>query len=339
MAVIVNDIGEVNIDAGLIEKGGRVAQSDTDVVPLTNGCICCTLKIDLVKQVVQLAQSGRFDYILIEASGVCEPIPIAQTITMLNTALEHKRLPQICHLDNIIAVADTLRLAQEFHCGEHFLDRDSTEENIESLLIQQLEFCNTVIMNKTETVSKEECGKVKTVIHALSPEAVIVETSYGKVNVDQVLDAERFSYEKACASAGWMKALEYPEEEKPETLEYGIGTFVYYQRRPFDKGNFQKLIKNWPEDVIRTKGFLWFQQEPNNAYLFEQAGTQTSLSEDGQWIAAAPDHKRKRLLAENPELCRDWDNVYGDRMVKLVLIGQGMDPEKLSGVLDACLSK
>ena len=337
VAVIVNDIGMVNIDADLIAKGGYVKQEDNNLIPLTNGCICCTLKLDLVRQLAELARSGKVDYIMIEASGVCEPIPIAQTITMMSMALENKNLPQICHLDNIIAVADTLRLAREFGCGEHFLEGTADDEDIESLLIQQLEFCNTVIMNKTETVSDEERKRVRAVIHALSPEAVILETIYGEAELSQLLDVKRFNYEKACMSAGWIEALNNPEEKEPETLEYGIDTFVYDRRRPLVREKFEELLKTWPSEVIRAKGFLWLKEEPDKVFVFEQAGMQASMSEEGIWIAAAPREEQKQFLKENPEIQKTWDDDYGDRMVKLVFIGRNMNREAICQRLDSCL--
>ena len=339
VAVIVNDIGTVNIDADLITQDGYVNEADNSLVPLTNGCICCTLKFDLVRQLAELARSGRVDYILIEASGVCEPIPIAQTVTMMNMALQKKHLPPICHLDNIIVVADTMRLAHEFGCGEYFLDGTADEDDIESLLIQQLEFCNTVVMNKAEMVSEEEKNRVRAVIHALSPEAVIIETSFGKADLSQLLDVKRFDYEKACMSAGWIEALNEPEEKEPETLEYGIDTFVYYRRAPLVREKFEELLKTWPDGIIRTKGFVWLQKEPDTVYVFEQAGIQASMSEAGIWIAAAPAAEQKQALAQNPEIRESWDTACGDRMVKLVFIGQDMDKDKICRLLDSCLGK
>ncbi|MDO4293006.1 MAG: GTP-binding protein [Eubacteriales bacterium] len=339
VAVIVNDIGTVNIDAELITQGGYVKEADNSLIPLTNGCICCTLKLDLVRQLAELARSGRVDYIMIEASGVCEPIPIAQTVTMMSMALKNKGLPPICHLDNVIVVADTLRLVHEFGCGEYFLDGTADEEDIESLLIQQLEFCNTVVMNKVEMVSVEEKNRVRAVIHALSPEAVILETSFGKAELSQLLEVKRFDYEKACMSAGWIEALDNPEEKEPETLEYGIDTFVYYRRKPLVREKFEKLLKTWPSGVIRTKGFLWLEKEPDQVYVFEQAGIQASMSEDGTWIASAPAEEQKQFLAKDPEIRKNWDTTYGDRMVKLVFIGRDMDKEKICRLLDSCLGK
>ena len=317
-AVLVNDIGTINIDASLIAKGGYVRQEDHNLIPLTNGCICCTLKLDLVRQLADLALSGKVDYIMIEASGVCEPIPIAQTITMMNLALENKSLSPLCRLDNIIMVADTLRLVHEFGCGERFLDGTAGEEDIESLLIQQLEFCSTVIMNKVEMVTGDERKRVRAVIHALSPEAVILETSFGEAELSQLLDVKRFDYEKACMSAGWIEALNHPEEKEPETLEYGIDTFVYYRRKPIVWEKFEELLKTWPMGVIRTKGFLWLEKEPDKVYVFEQAGVQAGLRENGIWIAASSPSEQKQALAQNPEIQRDWDADYGDRMVKLL---------------------
>lgn len=341
VAVIVNDIGEVNIDARLIAEGGKIISEDSgDVVPLSNGCICCTLKADLMQQLAQLADSGKFDYILIEASGICEPLPIAQTIAMLNQGLERGDEPDLCRLDNIITVADTLRLAQEFDCGEKMLQEDIDEEDIEALLIQQLEFCNTIIMNKADMVSEEERRRVRAVIRALAPEARIIETNYGKVDLKDILGTQLFDFEKAVTSAGWIEALENPEEkEEGEALEYGIETFVYFRRRPFAHDKLRDLVNSWPRNIIRCKGFLWFAEDPETAYIFEQAGSQMELTDDGLWVAAEDVETRKEILAANPELLSEWDDEYGDRMIRLVFIGQELDKQALTARLDECLGE
>lgn len=341
VAVIVNDIGEVNIDARLIAEGGKIVSEDSgDVVPLSNGCICCTLKADLMQQLAQLADSGKFDYILIEASGICEPLPIAQTIAMLNQGLERGDEPDLCRLDNIITVADTLRLAQEFDCGEKMLQEDIDEEDIEALLIQQLEFCNTIIMNKADMVGEEERRRVRAVIRALAPEAKIIETNYGKVDLKDILGTRLFDFEKAVTSAGWIEALENPEEEEEgEALEYGIETFVYFRRRPFAHDKLRDLVNSWPRNIIRCKGFLWFAEDPESAYIFEQAGSQMELTDDGLWVAAEDVETRKEILAANPELLSEWDDEYGDRMIRLVFIGQELDKQALIARLDECLGE
>lgn len=341
VAVIVNDIGEVNVDANLIEKGGKVEEKDENLVPLSNGCICCTLKTDLIKQIASIIQKGKFDYILIEASGICEPIPIAQTITMLDGSGRDAGLPAICRLDNIVAVVDTARLATEFGCGDDLVDNDDLDDDdIENLLIQQIEFCNTIILNKVELVDEEQLKKVKAVIKKLQPEAKIIETNHSKVAINEVMDTKAFNFERACNSAGWIKELENPEEEdEGETEEYGINTFVYYRRAPFNKKKFDKWIDEWPRSIIRCKGMMYTSDEFDMAYVFEQAGRQVSFQEAGRWYASAPKDELKKLLAQYPDIMEDWDEVYGDREIKLVFIGQQLNKEEISASLDKCLEK
>lgn len=253
VAVIVNDIGEVNIDASLIEKDGNVTQNDESLIPLSNGCICCTLKVDLIKQIISIIKMNRFDYILVEASGICEPIPIAQTVTMLDGSLEDSRLPEICRLDNIVTVVDAKRLVDEFVNGETLLKEDMEEEDIENLLVQQIEFCNLIILNKIDEVTEEEKQKVIRVIRALQPEAEIIETNYAKVDIDKVINTHAFDFERAAMSAGWVQLLT-EEEEMPETEEYGIGTFVYQQTCPFTRKKFEDfVVDKFPAGVIRCK--------------------------------------------------------------------------------------
>lgn len=341
VAVIVNDIGEVNIDAGLIEKGGNVTQKDDNLVPLSNGCICCTLKVDLMNQIIDLIKTGKFNYILIEASGICEPIPIAQTISMMDGSAKDQGIPELCRLDNISAVVDVLRMATEFGCGDNLLEKEKIEEDdIENLLIQQIEFCNTIILNKVDKVSEEELKKVKAVIRKLQPEAKIIETNYGKVDVGEILNTKAFEFEKASMSAGWIQELEKDEEEEdPEVDEYGINTFVYFRREPFDKNKFENFIGRLPKNIIRCKGIMWLKQEKDMAYVFEQAGKQIQATPSGKWIAAATKQQQKEALKYSPELRKDWDEKYGDRMIKLVFIGQQIDKDKISGLLDGCLAR
>lgn len=338
VAVIVNDIGEVNIDANLIEKGGSVTQKDDNLVPLSNGCICCTLKVDLINQIVDLVNMKKFDYILIEASGICEPLPIAQTITMMDGSGADMDIPKICRLDNIVTVVDALRMATEFKCGGNLLDKENIEEDdIENLLIQQIEFCNTIVLNKVDKISKEELNEVKAVIRKLQPEAKIIETNYGKVDVGEIMDTNAFDFEKACMSAGWVQELEGEEEDEPETEEYGISSFVYFRREPFDKKKFEDFAQNMPENIIRCKGLMWIAEEKNMAYVFEQAGMQIQATPTGKWIASATKRQQQQALKASPELRKDWDEKYGDRMVKLVFIGQKMDKENIINALDSCL--
>lgn len=388
VAVIVNDIGEVNIDAALIQKGGVVNQTDDSLVPLSNGCICCTLKVDLMKQIVELVATGKFDYILIEASGICEPIPIAQTITAISEDAASYGLPQICRLDNIVSVVDSLRLATEFGCGS-YLNEEHDEEDIENLIIQQIEFCNVIVLNKVDEIKPEELEQVKAVIRKLQPKAEIIETNYGKVDVSKILDTRSFDLEAVASSAGWIQELENDENQEEEeehehechhhdndkehecchhehneehecchhnhdeehehhchhyhhdhgeTEEYGIGSFVYYRRAPFNRNKFEEFAENFPnKTVIRCKGILWFSNEPSIGYVFEQAGKQVQAFESGEWIASAPKQEQMLLLRENPEVEADWDEKYGDRMIKLVFIGKNMNKKEIIETLDNCL--
>lgn len=341
VAVIVNDIGEVNIDADLIGKGGIVKEKDSSLVPLSNGCICCTLKVDLMQQIVDLIKTGKFDYILIEASGVCEPLPIAQTITVLSEQTADYGLPKICRLDNVVTVVDSLRLRDEFDCGDNLVKEEIDEEDIENLLIQQIEFCNKIILNKVDDLSEEELNKVKAIIRKLQPKAEIIETNYGKVDVNKILNTNSFDFEEASMSAGWIEELNRDDNEENEiegeTEEYGIGTFVYYRRAPFDKEKFDKFATNLPSNIIRCKGVLWFEDEPESSYVFEQSGKQVQAFCAGEWVASFSDEDQKKIITQNPDILRDWDPKYGDRVIKLVFIGQKMDKEKIIADLDACL--
>ncbi len=378
VAVIVNDIGEVNIDAELIAKGGIVNEKDADLVPLSNGCICCTLKVDLMKQIVELIKTGKFDYILIEASGICEPIPIAQTLTVLSEQSEQYGLPKICRLDNVVTVVDAYRLATEFGCGDDLVKENIDEEDIENLLIQQIEFCNTIILNKVDELNADELGRVKAVIKALQPTAKLIETNYGKVEVKDIIDTHSFDFNVAAESAGWIQELQkdvedeeenemehehnheheehehHHEEENEheehhghhhhhgegEVEEYGIGTFVYYRREPFDRQKLEEFLNNkFPKSVIRSKGIVWFSDENEASYVLEQAGKQIQASDAGLWVATAPEAEKQQIIRESPEILEDWDEKYGDRMVKLVFIGRNMDKEQIIKDLDSCLVK
>lgn len=387
VAVIVNDIGEVNIDASLIAKGGAVTQKDENLVPLSNGCICCTLKVDLMNQIVELANSGRFDYILIEASGICEPGPIAGTICMLDGSDPSFNLPAVAYLDSITTIVDAKRMADEFGAGKALLKNDLDEEDIENLLIQQIEYCTTIVLNKIDDVTAEEKKAVLEVIKALQPEAKIIETNYGKVDVKEILSTGNFDFEKTVSSAGWMKAMELEGEnsetmheeeehhhehehehdehhheheheheehhehghhhhhhhhhhEEGEAEEYGIGTFVYQNVKPFDKAKFENFVfAKWPKEVIRAKGLFWVKEQPNIAFIFEQSGKQKTATDDGDWIAAFPEKEKKMILEMNPELKAAWHPVYGDRMNKLVFIGRKMDKAAIIKALDDCIAE
>lgn len=375
VAVIVNDIGEVNIDAELIQKGGVVKEEDANLVPLSNGCICCTLKVDLMQQIVDIIKTGKFDYILIEASGVCEPMPIAQTITVLSEQTEQYGLPKICRLDNVVTVVDVARLVYEFGAGENLVQENIDDEDIENLLIQQIEFCNTIILNKVDSVSKEELNKVKAVIKALQPVAKIIETNYTKVDVKEIIDTNNFDFEKAASSPAWVKELERDdneedewehehhhhehdeecehhhhdhEDEEPghhhhhgegEVEEYGIGTFVYTRRKPFNRDKFEEYVNmKWRKNIIRCKGIIWFSDEQDMSYVFEQAGNQFQMGEAGLWIASAPENEKNQILKENPELLKNWDSEVGDRIIKLVFIGQNLEKEEIKKELDTILN-
>ena len=363
VAVIVNDIGEVNIDAKLIADGGFIEEEDKgNVVPLSNGCICCTLKEDLMNQIVDILKTRKFDYILIEASGICEPLPIAQTIVTLSNSMEQYGLPKICKLDNVVTVVDALRLATEFGCGDNLVKEDIDDEDIENLLIQQIEFCNVIVLNKVDEISKEELNEVKAVIKSLQPTAKIIETNYAKVNVGEIMNTNNFDFEKISTSAGWIKELEKEDEEhedddnhehkehhhehhhnhneeEGEAEEYGISTFVYTSRKPFSEPLFEKFAnEKFPSSVIRCKGLVWFKNDYDMSYLFEQAGKQMTLSQTGYWLASAPKDELKEMIAQDPEILKDWDKEVGDRMVKLVFIGKDMNKEEIIKELDNCIA-
>lgn len=342
VAVIVNDIGEINIDADLIGNEGLVKEEDSSLVPLQNGCICCTLKVDLMQQIVDIVKTKKFDYILIEASGVCEPLPIAQTITVLSEQTQSYGLPKICRLDNVVTVVDSLRLRDEFNCGDSLVKEEIDDEDIENLLIQQIEFCNKIVLNKVDDISEDELNKVKTIIRRLQPKAEIIETNYGKVDVSKILNTNSFNFEEASMSAGWIEELnrtDNEEEEEGETEEYGIGTFVYYRREPFSRTKFDNFAVKFPENIIRCKGVLWFSDESESSYVFEQSGKQVQAYCAGEWVASFSKEEQEEIIAQNPDVLSSWDPKYGDRVIKLVFIGQKMDKEGIIAKLDECLAE
>jgi G3E family GTPase len=409
-AVIVNDIGEVNVDAELIAKGGVVTQENSNLVQLTNGCICCTLRDDLATQLRDLAKTGKFDYIIIEASGICEPIPIAQTIADICEESTEDGLPMM--LDNIIAVVDCARMHDEFEDGRSLLKDSYEEEDIENLLIQQLEFCNTVLLNKVDTVDEYQLGELKAIVKSLQTKAVIIEANYAKVKIADVLNTGRFDLESSMESAGWIEAIQnadtedhdhdddddddehehhhhhnddddddddehehhhhhdddddddddehehhHDEEEHKghhghhhhhhhhhenasvsyQVEEYGIGSFVYFRRRPFDRDKLVSLAEKWPRSIIRCKGMVWYKQDPSMSYIFEQAGHLIQEMQSGRFLASADQASIERVLAKYPEVRKMWDEKYGDRMQKLVFIGQNMDLKEIERELDECL--
>ncbi len=395
IAVIVNDIGEVNIDADLIEKGGIVNKKEESLIALQNGCICCTLKKDLIEQLHDIIKQNKFDHIVIEASGICEPIPIAQTITFLTDSFKKQHMPIYCKLDAIVSVVDTLRMVQEFGCGDELIKKNIEEDDIENLVIQQVEFCDILILNKVSEVSAEELQRVKTIIKSLQPKAKIIEADYSNVSMHDILDTNLFDMENVLTSAGWFQEIDkdideeydrdrqhekhahehehdhdehehghhehehqhehehgehdphHPHEhehdhhhhhhdhEEGETEEYGIGTFVYFRRRPFDRLKFEDWAnKDYGKQIIRTKGLVYFSNDKDMSYIYEQAGRQKVLTENGAWYATLPKYQIEQLLLNDEKFRHDWDEKYGDRMIKLVFIGQRIDKEKICAVLD-----
>ena len=391
VAVIVNDIGEVNVDASLIAKGGNITDT-SDIVPLTNGCICCTLKSQMASNIEKMIKTGKYDYILIEASGVCEPMPIAQELELIKNGT----------LDNVVGVVDAARLVDEFAGGENLLKKDQIEEeDIESLLIQQIEFCSTLIINKIDLVTESDLAKVRKVIQALHPGVHVIETSHGDVPVKDILATGSFDFDTVYGAAGWCKALEegelgddedddddhdheehhehhehhhhdhhddddddddedYDDEHGHEEHEhhdhhghehhhhehrhegesedeYGIGTFIYYRRTPMNRHKLRAYVQNWPKDIIRCKGLMWFGDEYDTAYVFETSGRQLLCGPYGKWIASAPASQRKQILAENPQIREDWDDQVGDRMIRLCIIGKNLNRKAIAATLDELL--
>ena len=342
-AVIVNDIGEVNIDASLIESGGIVGQGDDSLVALQNGCICCTLKMDLVKQLSDIANMERFDYIVIEASGICEPAPIAQTICAYPQMYPEYAEGAVANLDAIVTVVDAKRMKDEFANGNDLKKQNIGEDDLESLVIQQIEFCNIILLNKADGLTREEMMELKGIIKSIQPHAEIFECNYGDVDLNKIINTHLFDFNKVATSAAWISAIEEDDdlenEESGEALEYGIETFVYYRRKPFDINFFDDFIsRKWPKQVIRCKGICWFKEEPDICYVFEQAGKQVGLRNAGQWYATMPADELKAMMDKEPALRRDWDQKYGDRMEKLVFIGQHLDKEAITKSLDQCLT-
>lgn len=387
-AVIVNDIGEVNIDADLIQKGGIVNQADDSLVALQNGCICCTLKMDLVQQLHDIIALQRFDYIVIEASGICEPAPIAQTICSIPSMAPEVTKNGVPLLDCIVTVVDALRLKDEFGNGNDLMKQNLEEDDIENLVIQQIEFCNIILLNKAAEVEPHELERTKQILRALQPKAEIIECNYGDVELNKILDTNLFNFEEVATSAAWINEIEnhHPDEEEEEhhhhhhhhehddddeeeqvcpecghhhhhdehchcgchhhhhgegeAEEYGIGTYVYYRRQPLDLSNFDHFVARlWPKNIIRAKGICYFKGEEDMCYVFEQAGKQVKLQNVGQWYATMPKAELEVFMQRNEGLRRDWDEKYGDRMQKLVFIGQHLDREAIATLLDACLVK
>ena len=343
IAVIVNDIGEVNIDAALIEQGGIVTEKDESLVALSNGCICCNLKMDLVEQILDIIKQDRFDYIVIEASGICEPLPIAQTIMMMPEMGIRNKEKEICRLDSVVTVVDALRLRDEFECGDSLKRENIDDEDIEKLIVEQLEFCNIIVLNKVNEVSVEELKEVKAVIRSIQPKAKIIETNYSKVEINEILDTKSFDIEKVMMTAGWVEVLEHHHdhdhhEESGEALEYGINTFVYYRRAPLNRKMFYEwLDEKWDKSIIRTKGVVYFTDEMDMAYMVESAGNSKNLIATGPWVSAMSKEEQTMILQANPDILEEWDEEYQDKMNKIVFIGKEMDKEAIIAKLDSML--
>ena len=381
-AVIVNDIGEVNIDAALIEQGGVVGKKDDSLVALQNGCICCTLKMDLVEQLKEIVDMQKFDYIVIEASGICEPAPIAQTICSIPTLGPQYVKNGVLRLDSIVTVVDALRMNDEFAGGDDLMKDNIDEEDLASLVIQQIEFCNIILLNKAAEVEPKDLDKLKHIIKAIQPKAEIFECNYGDVDLDKIVNTRKFDWETVATSAGWIQEIEaernedhhdhdddddehehhhhdhddeheheehehqhhhdhdhhHHHDDEGEAEEYGIGTFVYYSRKPFDLGLFDDFVaRKWPRDVVRAKGICYFADERDMCYVFEQAGKQKTVKQAGQWIATMPKDQLDELLAREEQLRKEWDDKVGDRMIKIVFIGQHLQKEAICKELDKCL--
>lgn len=379
-AVIVNDIGEVNIDAALIEQGGVVGKKDDSLVALQNGCICCTLKMDLVEQLKEIVDMQKFDYIVIEASGICEPAPIAQTICSIPTLGPQYVKNGVLRLDSIVTVVDALRMKDEFAGGDDLMKDNIDEEDLASLVIQQIEFCNIILLNKAAEVEPKDLDKLKHIIKAIQPKAEIFECNYGDVDLDKIVNTRKFDWETVATSAGWIQEIEaernedhhehddhddddhddddehehdehehhhhhdhdhhhhHHHDDEGEAEEYGIGTFVYYSRKPFDLGLFDDFVaRKWPRDVVRAKGICYFADERDMCYVFEQAGRQKTVKQAGQWIATMPKDQLDELLAREEQLRKEWDDKVGDRMIKIVFIGQHLQKETICKELDKCL--
>ena len=354
-AVIVNDIGEVNIDADLIQKGGVVGKKDESLVALQNGCICCTLKMDLIEQLNDIMKMGRFDYIVIEASGICEPEPIARTIAGIPSMGYQYTKYGTPRLDCIVTVVDALRMKDEFACGDRLKNENIDEDDIENLVIEQIEFCNIVLLNKASEVEPKELERIRQIVKNLQPDAEIIDCDYANVDLDKIINTQMFDYNEVNGSAGWIKIIEGRDEhddddhehhhhhhdhdeEEGEAEEYGIGTYVYFNRRPFDTLKFNDyVLNNWPKNIIRCKGLCYFADNQDMSYIFETAGKQKKLTEAGYWFATASKEELQQFIEQDPSILKDWDEEYGDRMEKIVFIGQKLDKEAIKAALDSCL--
>ena len=342
-AVIVNDIGEVNIDASLIEKGGIVGGTDDSLVALQNGCICCTLKMDLVAQLADLTRGGKFDYIVIEASGICEPAPIAQTISTMPALAPQSVLDGVPYVDCIATVVDSLRMKDEFDGGSALEKDDIGDDDLERLVIEQIEFCNIVLLNKAAELTADEMGKLKGIVKSINPGAKVLECDFGEVDLDELIYTGMFRFDEVATSAAWIAAIEGEEDEdeeaEGEALEYGIDTYVYTRRPAFDLNKFDNMVaKYWPSNIIRAKGLCYFSNDIDKCWLFEQAGRQKSLKDCGLWFATMEPDELAEMMERDRKLREDWTEEYGDRMQKIVFIGQHLDKKGIERMMDSCLA-
>jgi len=342
-AVIVNDIGEVNIDASLIEKGGVVGGMDDSLVALQNGCICCTLKMDLVAQLADLTRGGKFDYIVIEASGICEPAPIAQTVSTMPALAPQSVMDGVPYVDCIATVVDSLRMKDEFDGGAALEKEDIGDDDLERLVIEQLEFCNIVLLNKADELTADEMGKLKGIVKSINPGAKVLECNYGDVDLDELIYTGMFRFDEVATSAAWIAAIEGEDEEEEaegEALEYGIDTYVYTRRPAFDLNKFDNMVaKYWPSNIIRAKGLCYFSNDIDKCYLFEQAGRQKTLKDCGLWFATMDPDELAEMMERDRKLREDWTEEYGDRMQKIVFIGQHLDKPGIERMMDSCLAE
>ena len=343
-AVIVNDIGEVNIDADLVEKGGIVGSTDDSLVALQNGCICCTLKMDLVAQLADLTSARKFDYIVIEASGICEPAPIAQTISTMPALAPQAVRDGVPYVDCIATVVDALRMKDEFESGAALQKEDIGEDDLERLVIEQIEFCNIVLLNKAADITPEELGKLRGIVKTINPGAKVLECNYGDVDLDEIIYTGMFDFDAVATSAAWIAAIEGEEDEEEEAegeaLEYGIDTYVYTRRPALDLNKFDHMVATkWPKNIIRAKGLCYFSNDIDKCFLFEQAGMQKTLKDCGLWFATMEEEELQEMMERDRKLRQDWDPQYGDRMQKIVFIGQNLDKPALEQLMDSCLAE
>ncbi|WP_438449079.1 GTP-binding protein [Gorillibacterium sp. sgz5001074] len=340
VAVIVNDLSEVNIDAALIQGGGGLSRTDEKLVELSNGCICCTLREDLLKEVERLVQENRFDYILIESTGVGEPIPVAQTFTYVDEELGID-LSRYCRLDTMVTVVDAYRFWHDYTSGETLLERSQAVDTADTrdvvdLLVDQIEFCDVLLLNKCDLVEEKELTQLEGVLRKLQPRAKLIRTSKGQVDPAEILNTGRFDFDEASRSAGWMQELE-STEHVPETEEYGISSFVYERIKPFHPGRLMGWMQDWPAEIVRAKGMVWLATRNEMAQSFSQAGPSIMFGPAGYWAAAAPKEELKVMLEEDPELRESWHPQYGDRCTRVVFIGMDMDRMEIVRMLDECL--